>query len=613
MSLFLVDQSIEISTSSMPRRRSSSFLRQILVFFAGFLAGVSFRSVESSFDAIDRVLLDLGNIYDDAAVVRLLTSSSPASTHEKNGVVAPKENDNNGSPSSLRSTARNISDNATALQDTTIAAANDKALTAANSATVISTAFPKSLSSLVVGMGRVDRKEFFQKFDIGYGMDTPHEGNNEVLILYQSEKSLPHTYSTTSYGSGNGRVVAPLQHDVGEATRGCDVMKVVMTDPRPRTPKNKKPADHKKCIAIVGNWESSHVHKYARDKKSKTLRYKESYHRPEAPTKNETRASEQAMVSYLSVYEDALTKLRPIAESAARGGKDDDQAGPIIVMVANYGQSQFFINFCCSARARGLDISRVLLFATDQETYELAHAMGINVFYDSRIFESIPSGAAVDYHDLNYGRIMMSKVYCVHLVNALGYDLLFQDLDLVWYRDPIPYFTERQDDFDMYFQHDGTHHPSRFAPLAANTGFYYVRHNARTEHFFSVFVRMGDLVITERSHQAAFTTLANEHMSLRGLRVKVLAEDHKLFLSGFHIHAEPRTMKRTKSGDHVPYLLHVNWMSGKDKQPTLNATGNWYVQDSCGGKSPSVNAATGELFYTNCCRENATLAHSRIL
>lgn len=75
-----------------------------------------------------------------------------------------------------------------------------------------------------------------------------------------------------------------------------------------------------------------------------------------------------------------------------------------------------------------MDISRILLFATDAETYDLAKRMNMTVYYDSAIFESIPKGAAIDYQDVNYGKVMMAKVYCVHLVNALGYDLLFQDL-----------------------------------------------------------------------------------------------------------------------------------------------------------------------------------------
>ena len=47
---------------------------------------------------------------------------------------------------------------------------------------------------------------------------------------------------------------------------------------------------------------------------------------------------------------------------------------------------------------------------------------------------------------------MMSKVYCVHLINSMGYDLLFQDLDIVWYRNPVPLFERRAaiENFDMY-------------------------------------------------------------------------------------------------------------------------------------------------------------------
>ena len=48
---------------------------------------------------------------------------------------------------------------------------------------------------------------------------------------------------------------------------------------------------------------------------------------------------------------------------------------------------------------------------------------------------------------------MLAKVICVHLVNDLGYDLLFQDVDVSWYRNPFDYFQAAENDgFDMYFQ-----------------------------------------------------------------------------------------------------------------------------------------------------------------
>jgi len=91
--------------------------------------------------------------------------------------------------------------------------------------------------------------------------------------------------------------------------------------------------------------------------------------------------------------------------------------------------------------------------------------------------------------------MMLSKVYCVHLVNALGYDVLFQDVDVVWYRDPLPYFHSPESrDFDFYFQDDGAH-TNRYAPYSPNSGFYYVRYNDRTRYFFEVFLRMGELIL----------------------------------------------------------------------------------------------------------------------
>jgi hypothetical protein len=81
-----------------------------------------------------------------------------------------------------------------------------------------------------------------------------------------------------------------------------------------------------------------------------------------------------------------------------------------------------------------------------------------------QIFGLMPSDAAKTYHDINYGLIMLSKIYSVHMVNALGHDILFSDVDIALYRDPVQYFEERAPpNFDMYFQHDGFHHPKRFA------------------------------------------------------------------------------------------------------------------------------------------------------
>ena len=54
----------------------------------------------------------------------------------------------------------------------------------------------------------------------------------------------------------------------------------------------------------------------------------------------------------------------------------------VIVMVCNLGQSELLLNFVCAAKSRGIDLSAVLVFATDTETKELAEGLGLTAFYD---------------------------------------------------------------------------------------------------------------------------------------------------------------------------------------------------------------------------------------
>jgi hypothetical protein len=47
------------------------------------------------------------------------------------------------------------------------------------------------------------------------------------------------------------------------------------------------------------------------------------------------------------------------------------------------------LNFACSARSRGLDISNVLVFATDEETKKLAESIGLASYYDERVSQTM--------------------------------------------------------------------------------------------------------------------------------------------------------------------------------------------------------------------------------
>ncbi len=184
--------------------------------------------------------------------------------------------------------------------------------------------------------------------------------------------------------------------------------------------------------------------------------------------------------------------------------------------------------------------------------------------------------------------MMIAKVVCVQLINHLGYDLLFQDVDVVWYKNPLEYFHDTTNPyygFDMYFQDDGAHSP-RYAPYSANSGFYYVRNNDKTKYLFTSLLYHGDMIVQSTSHQQALIQLLGNHASLFGLRVKVLSRDMEEFPGGWHYHRRMDLMKDIVTEKVVPEIFHMSWTKNKDnKVKFFQQMGQWYVNDSCIGST----------------------------
>ena len=215
---------------------------------------------------------------------------------------------------------------------------------------------------------------------------------------------------------------------------------------------------------------------------------------------------------------------------------------------------------------------------------------------------------------------MIAKVLCVQLINHLGYDLLFQDVDVIWYKNPLEYFhdaTNSNHNFDMYFQDDGAHSP-RFAPYSANSGFYYVRNNEKTRYLFTSLLYHGDMIAESRSHQQALIQLLANHASLFGLRVKVLGRDVGEFPSGWHYHRQKEFMREIMTEKVVPEIFHINWTNNKvDKLKFYQQMGQWYVNDSCIGGTRDKILGVGEesnavkLFEPCCLAEPNIICHYR--
>lgn len=205
--------------------------------------------------------------------------------------------------------------------------------------------------------------------------------------------------------------------------------------------------------------------------------------------------------------------------------------------------------------------------------------------------------------------MMMAKVICVQLVSMLGFDFLFQDVDIVWYKNPLDYFHDESlpaHGYDVFFQDDGGH-SIRYAPYSANSGFYFVRHNDRTRHFLTSLLMAGDLILKTDSHQQALIATLNEHVSLYGLKAKVLARDLEEFPGGYQFHQHSKKyMHAFFKGELKPYIFHMSWTLNKNnKLLFFRQMGEWYVQDQCVATKRDEIGGNSKDLSTTCCSAEA--------
>ncbi|GKY90617.1 hypothetical protein MPSEU_000035300 [Mayamaea pseudoterrestris] len=462
------------------------------------------------------------------------------------------------------------------------------------------------------GMARVKRDAFTQLLNLGVPLDKTTSSNQDVLVLYSNKAALP---TAKPWKNESTTSTVPL-YSASDATAHCHTVRLILQQPK----------KDKECLAILGQWESYTVDKYMRlpEKGNKGASDEEALRLVPRGQKNNGKVAKlptakqvtnywDVLTKYLASLDDTIARLKPIAAKAAGVG-----GNTVIVMTSNWGQASLLANFVCAARSRHLDISHVLLFATDIETHDLAVSLGIHSFFVDQAFGEMPKVAARVYGDKHFASMMMSKVYCVHLINLLGYDLLFQDLDIYWYRNPLDFFhSDAAGDFDMYFQDDGAR-SARYAPFSPNSGFYFVRNNPRTQYFFSVFLRMGDLILASGSHQGVLTSVLVEHANWRGLKVKVFGvhqEEGGLFPGGYHFHRNHAYMKQMLQGDGSvnPFIFHMSWTKNKDnKLKFMQQLGHWHLNEQCNGKrADEIGGGVDDVFSHCCSSEPLVACHYR--
>jgi len=231
--------------------------------------------------------------------------------------------------------------------------------------------------------------------------------------------------------------------------------------------------------------------------------------------------------------------------------KRQNHQNVVLVMMVNQGYLDLFRNWVRSCDDRGIEVrSWSLVFTVDDEAAQGVEQLGFTSYTDPISYGFQCKEAVKVFGDKQFRSLMFQKTAIVKDVLDLGYRLLFQDVDVVWMKDPLGFFLHpSRQHIDATFMYDGAN--QFHAPLHLNTGFFWLNPTAESIRFWSAVFSNYRLILKTGSQQNVLNRIIPAYLS-KGLKLHVLSE--KDFANG-HLFTVKSTAKLPKD----PYVIHCSW------------------------------------------------------
>ncbi|XP_078446216.1 uncharacterized protein At4g15970-like isoform X2 [Wolffia australiana] len=175
-----------------------------------------------------------------------------------------------------------------------------------------------------------------------------------------------------------------------------------------------------------------------------------------------------------------VVKLKKILERAALADKtvilttvNDAWMAPGSVL------DLFLESFWTGERTSGL-LKHLIIIAVDEKAYEKCRLTHVHCY--ALKTEGVDFSADQKIMMEDYRKLMWARINFLRFVLELGYNFIFTDVDVIWFRDPTPFFSTRNYDFQTACDYFHGNPDDTFN--TANGGFNFVRSNNRTQLFY---------------------------------------------------------------------------------------------------------------------------------
>eukprot|EP01084_Bolivina_argentea_P310594 537497_1 len=245
----------------------------------------------------------------------------------------------------------------------------------------------------------------------------------------------------------------------------------------------------------------------------------------------------------------------------------------ITLMTLNSGYIYLFLNWLCGLHLLGIadDIRlTTIVIATDEKTELLARKVGFEVVRGDWLKIKIDETAAKEFA-LGAHRwvVCLQIVYSFDLID-MGYNIIQQDVDVVWFRDVRKYFENTYNDIEMVC--DGR--LDWGGP--GNSGFIHIRSNCKTKVYMETLIYYIGLVISGRSDQRVWNLFLTSY-DFRQMLFEMVPPD--MFVGG-DLWGNGRK-KGDRLSDHI-WFLHASWTADHTEKITkFKQVDAWFLNHSC--------------------------------
>lgn len=258
----------------------------------------------------------------------------------------------------------------------------------------------------------------------------------------------------------------------------------------------------------------------------------------------------------------------------------------VIVTALNYGYRDIMMNWACNLRH--LNVTNFVIAAFDREVYEFAYTRGLPTYLETEVLRG-HNASLVDaaYGTDSFKTLTKLKSRVVLRFLALGYNTVWSDADIIWFRNPLEDLWGYN--VDLVIQTNAPDNEEANANRRINSGFYLAKSNSKVIKTFEAVIKFASK--SRMSEQPCFydvicgkegeRRIGSNQCTYEGMSLQLL--DPKFYPNGIS-----RGIWDVPAGqipDLFPELmiLHNNWVKGTSAKQERFVRHGFVMYDSVVG------------------------------